>query len=110
VRAVFLDYETVSNGDLDTSGLTRAMPELQFHGSTHDAQITARIDDAEIVLLNKFALTRDHLFAAKRLKLIALAATGTDNTESIVDRMSPGPHVRHGNAASMKSPPMFRIS
>jgi phosphoglycerate dehydrogenase-like enzyme len=81
VRAVFLDYETVSNGELDTSGLTRAMPELQFHGSTHDAQITGRIDDAEIVLLNKFALTRDHLFAAKRLKLIALAATGTHNVD-----------------------------
>lgn len=81
MRAVFLDYETVSNADLDTSGLTRAMPELQFHGSTDDAQIAGRIDDTEIVLLNKFALTRDHLFAAKRLKLIALAGTGTDNVD-----------------------------
>ena len=33
------------------------------------------------MLLNKFALTRDHLFAAKRLKLIALAATGTHNVD-----------------------------
>ncbi len=57
------------------------MPELQFHGSTDDAQIAGRIDDTEIVLLNKFALTRDHLFAAKRLKLIALAGTGTDNVD-----------------------------
>jgi glycerate dehydrogenase len=81
VRAVFLDYETVSNGDLDTSGLTRVIPELLFFGSTDDAQIAGRIDDAEIVLLNKSALTRDRLFAAKRLKLIALAATGTDNVD-----------------------------
>jgi len=81
VRAVFLDYETVSNGDLDTSGLTRVIPELFFFGSTDDAQIAGRIDDAEIVLLNKAALTRDRLFAAKRLKLIALAATGTDNVD-----------------------------
>ena len=81
MRAVFLDYETVSNGDLDTSGLTRVIPELLFFGSTDDAQIAGRIDDAEIVLLNKSALTRDRLFAAKRLKLIALAATGTDNVD-----------------------------
>ncbi|MGO8854460.1 MAG: D-2-hydroxyacid dehydrogenase [Steroidobacteraceae bacterium] len=81
MRAVFLDYETVSNGDLDTSGLTRVIPELFFFGSTDDAQIAGRIDDAEIVLLNKAALTRDRLFAAKRLKLIALAATGTDNVD-----------------------------
>jgi glycerate dehydrogenase len=81
VSAVFLDYETVSNGDLDTSGLTRVIPELLFFGSTDEAQIAARIDDAEIVLLNKSALTRDRLFAAKRLKLIALAATGTDNVD-----------------------------
>ncbi|MGO9995199.1 MAG: D-2-hydroxyacid dehydrogenase [Steroidobacteraceae bacterium] len=81
MSAVFLDYETVSNGDLDTSGLTRVIPELFFFGSTDDAQIAGRIDDAEIVLLNKAALTRDRLFAAKRLKLIALAATGTDNVD-----------------------------
>lgn len=81
MSAVFLDYETVSNGDLDTSGLTRVIPELLFFGSTDEAQIAARIDDAEIVLLNKSALTRDRLFAAKRLKLIALAATGTDNVD-----------------------------
>jgi glycerate dehydrogenase len=81
VSAVFLDYETVSNGDLDTSRLTRVIPELLFFGSTDEAQIAGRIDDAQIVLLNKSALTRDRLFAAKRLKLIALAATGTDNVD-----------------------------
>ena len=81
MRAVFLDYETVSKADLDTSGLTRVLPELLFFGSTDDAQIAGRIDGAEIVLLNKSALTPDHLFAAKRLRLIALAATGTDNVD-----------------------------
>jgi glycerate dehydrogenase len=57
------------------------MPGLQFHGSTDDAQIAGRIADAEIVLMNKCVLTRNHLFAVKRLKLIALAATGTDNVD-----------------------------
>jgi glycerate dehydrogenase len=81
VRAVFLDYDTVSNGDLNTSGLTGAMPDLFFFGSTDDAQVAGRIDEAEIVLLNKFELTREHLSGARRLKLIALAATGTDNVD-----------------------------
>jgi glycerate dehydrogenase len=81
VRAVFLDYETVSNGDLDSSGLTRVLPGLQFHGSTDEAEIAGRIADAEFVLLNKFVLRRNHLLGAPRLKLIALAATGTDNVD-----------------------------
>lgn len=57
------------------------MPDLFFFGSTDDAQVAGRIDEAEIVLLNKFELTREHLSGARRLKLIALAATGTDNVD-----------------------------
>jgi glycerate dehydrogenase len=81
VRAVFLDYETVANEDLDASVLTDVMPGLQFYASTDEAAVAGRIADAEIVLLNKFVLTRDHLLAAQHLKLIALAATGTDNVD-----------------------------
>ena len=81
MRAVFLDYETVSNGDLDPSVLTRVLPGLQLHGSTDEAEIAGRIANAEFVLLNKFVLRRNHLLGARRLKLIALAATGTDNVD-----------------------------
>ncbi len=86
MRAVFLDYETVSNVDLSTASLMDAMPDLEFHGSTDDAQIDARIADAEIVLLNKFVLTRAHLESARHLKLIGLAATGTDNVDLVAAR------------------------
>jgi glycerate dehydrogenase len=81
VRAVFLDYETVSNGDLDTSGLNAVMPGLQIFESTSDSEAAGRIVDAEIVLLNGFALTRALVHGAKHLKLIALSATGTDNVD-----------------------------
>jgi glycerate dehydrogenase len=81
VRAVFLDYETVSNGDLDTSGLNGVMPGLQIFGSTSESEAAGRIADAEIVLLNGFVLTRALVHGAKRLKLIALSATGTDNVD-----------------------------
>jgi glycerate dehydrogenase len=81
VRAVFLDYDTVSAGDLDTSSLTRVMPGLQFHGMTSDADIGPRVAGAGIVILNKCVLTRDVLRGAKDLKLVALAGTGTDNVD-----------------------------
>ena len=81
MRAVFLDYETVSNGDLDTSSLTGVMPGLEIFGSTSDSEAAGRIADAEIVLLNGFPLTRTLVHAAKHLKLIALSATGTDNVD-----------------------------
>ena len=81
MKAVFLDYDTVSTGDLDTAGLKQLMPELQLCGSTDESQISARLADAEIVLLNKVRLTREHLYGARHLKLIALAATGTDNVD-----------------------------
>jgi glycerate dehydrogenase len=86
MRAVFLDYETVSNGDLDVASLVQAMPGLRFYGSTDDTQIAGRIADAEIVLLNKIVLSRACLAAAPDLKLICLAATGTDNVDLVVAR------------------------
>jgi len=80
VKAVFLDYDTVSNGDLDTSGLSAAVDDLRLCES--DASRTAeRIRDAEIVLLNKVELSRGLLRCAPGLKLVAVAGTGTDNID-----------------------------
>jgi glycerate dehydrogenase len=81
MRTVFLDYDTVSNGDLDTSPISRIVGEVRFYPLTADAQIAERIADAEVVLANKVKLPRAHLEAARALKLIALAATGTDNID-----------------------------
>jgi glycerate dehydrogenase len=81
MHAVFLDYDTVSSSDLDASVLTRVVNDLHFYASTADAQIAERIRDAQIVLLNKLTLSRELLQGARDLKLIALAATGTDNID-----------------------------
>jgi glycerate dehydrogenase len=83
MQGVFLDYETVSNGDLDTSGLTEAVGDLRFCASTSDSQIIERIGSVDIALLNKLELSGDHLKAARKLKLIALSATGTNNVDLI---------------------------
>jgi glycerate dehydrogenase len=81
MHGVFLDYETVSNGDLDTTGLVEAAGEVRFFASTADAEMDARLAEAQIVLSNKAKLTRERLSAAPRLRLVALAATGTDKVD-----------------------------
>jgi len=80
VKAIFLDYDTVSNGDLDSSSLSAAVDDLVLCESD-DAKTAERIRDADIVLLNGLELSRESLRGAPRLKLIALAATGTDNVD-----------------------------
>jgi glycerate dehydrogenase len=82
MRAVFLDYATVSNGDLDPSVLARAAGSLEVFAMTSGSEISERISAADIVLLNTtIALSSAHLHAARALKLVALAATGTDNVD-----------------------------
>jgi glycerate dehydrogenase len=81
MRAVFLDYATVSNGDLDPSVLSRAAGSLELFATTSGAEISERIGNADIVLLNTITLSRTHLQAARAVKLVALAATGTDNVD-----------------------------
>ncbi len=80
VKTVFLDFDTVSNRDLDLHRLREAAGELVVYDSSQ-TQIAERIRDADVVLLNKLELTRALLFGAPRLKLVALAATGTNNVD-----------------------------
>src|SRR6202166_3778972 len=85
VKAVFLDYDTVSNGDLDTSVLSAAVDDLALCASD-DAKTAERIRDVEIVLLNKVELSRELLKGAPKLKLIAVAGTGTNNIDVVAAR------------------------
>jgi len=85
VKAVFLDYDTVSTGDLDISGLRATVGELTLYDSD-DSQIAARIRDVEIVLLNKAELSRALLQGAPKLKLIVVAGTGTNNIDIVAAR------------------------
>jgi glycerate dehydrogenase len=81
MRTVFLDYETVSSGDLDTASLEQAAPEIRFHPLTSEAELAERITDARIVLINKIKLTREHFERARKLELIVVAGTGTDGVD-----------------------------
>jgi glycerate dehydrogenase len=85
VKAVFLDFDTVSNGDLDASGLRATVGDLKLCDSD-DSRTAGRIRDAEIVLVNKVELSRELLRSAPNLKLVAVAGTGTNNIDVVAAR------------------------
>jgi glycerate dehydrogenase len=82
MRSVFLDYATVSfHGDLDPSALRRAMPGLELRDNTPQAAVPEAIAGATVVALNKLRITRETIAASPGLRLIVLAATGTNNVD-----------------------------
>jgi glycerate dehydrogenase len=82
MKAVFLECDTVSDGDLDISGLSATVDDLQLVSSSA-AALPERIRDADIVLLNTLAFPRELMQRSPRLKLLAVAGTGTDNIDLI---------------------------
>lgn len=79
--AVVLDLATITRGDLDLSALDAALPGWIGHPVTAPSDLHARIADAEVVLTNKIRLDADAFAAAPHLKLVCLAATGTNNVD-----------------------------
>ncbi|MEA3139526.1 MAG: glycerate dehydrogenase [Gammaproteobacteria bacterium] len=82
---MFLDYDTVSNGDLDTAGLNEAAGNLTLYGSD-ESKTAERLQDADVALINKLELNRELLLGAANLRLVALAATGTNNVDLVAAR------------------------
>lgn len=76
LKIVFLDRDTLS-----PETVLRAPAfdhELIVHDRTAPDEVAERIADADIVISNKAPLRRESLGRASRLKMIAVAATGTD--------------------------------
>ncbi len=75
-RIVFLDRDTLS------PETTLREPEfahdLVLYGRSTPDEVASRITDADIVITNKAPIRADAIAGAPRLKLIAVAATGTD--------------------------------
>jgi glycerate dehydrogenase len=81
MRAVFLDFGTVSHDDLDTASLERVLPGIALHSSSSEAQIDERIAGCRFILTNKQQITRARMRAVPELKFIGLTATGTNNVD-----------------------------
>lgn len=86
MRAVFLDFGTVSSGDLDTGPLERVVPGIVIHDQTAQADVPARVAGFEAVLANKSVIDRATMAANPQLRLVALTATGVDNVDLVAAR------------------------
>lgn len=82
LRAVFLDFATVSmRGDLDPAALRTVMPGLVLRDHTAQQDVAAALEGCTVALVNKLRITRATIEAVPSLRLIALAATGTNNID-----------------------------
>ncbi len=79
MRAVFLDFGSVTRGDLDCTKLENAIPSWEYYDETDPQQTQVRIKEAQVVVSSKTLLDRTIIDSAKYLKLICIAATGYNN-------------------------------
>ncbi len=80
-QGVLLDRDTLSIDDLDFGRLKGTLAEWKMYPLTSPDEVADRVAKAEVVVSNKVVLTREVLEAASRLKLICVAATGTNNID-----------------------------
>lgn len=80
-RAVFLDHASLDLGDLNLAPLQQLFGELTLHGQSAPEQIAERLQGAQIAISNKAPLTAETFAACPQLKLVLVAATGTNNID-----------------------------
>lgn len=80
-RGVFLDVATVDSGDIDRARLNASLDQWAWHDRTEPELIAERAHMADAVLANKCGIDRTVIESCDNLKIIALAATGTDNVD-----------------------------
>jgi glycerate dehydrogenase len=79
--AVFLDLASVDRGDLDLAGLRRVAASWATYAQTPVELTAARIGDAVVAVTNKVVVDRAVMTACPGLRLICVAATGTNNVD-----------------------------
>jgi glycerate dehydrogenase len=78
MKIVLLDALTF--GDTDLSGFD-FLGEVKVYQTTSKEQTKERITDADVIVTNKVVITDGLMDSAKNLKLICVAATGTNNID-----------------------------
>lgn len=79
MKIVFLDAKTIGE-DIDLSGYD-TFGEVVKYGFSAPEEIPARIEDADIIILNKAPINEQTIGTAKNLKLVCVTATGTNNLD-----------------------------
>ncbi len=80
-QGVFLDLASLDLGDLDRARLLASCDHWDLHDQTHLSQRLQRLAAAEVAVSNKVVLDRELLTQCPELRLIVVAATGTNNVD-----------------------------
>ena len=79
---VFLDLDTVSReGDVNLAPLRKVLTQLRTFAATPVEQVASRVADAEVVITNKVKLGAAALAQFPRVRMVCVAATGTNNID-----------------------------
>jgi glycerate dehydrogenase len=81
MHGVFLDLRTIDRDDLDLTSLHSVVTQWTCHDWTAPSQVIDRIQGADILVTNKIRLDGTALESAHTLKLVCIAATGTNNID-----------------------------
>lgn len=81
MRGVFLDAGSLARPDIDMAPLGHESIVWAYYDFTPRGTVIERVAEADIVITNKVMVDSAALEAAKRLKLICIAATGTNNVD-----------------------------
>lgn len=78
---VLLDLGSIDRGDLDLASLQGTGLRWSRHAATPQALVAGRLAGTDVAVTNKVVLGAEHFAAAGRLKLVCVAATGTNNVD-----------------------------
>lgn len=81
MRAVFLDHSSLDLGDLNLGPLQDAFSELHLHPVTPQDDVAQRLKGYEVAITNKVVIDAHAIRTNPQLKLILVAATGTNNVD-----------------------------
>jgi len=81
MKAVFLDKSSLDKEDLDFSEFQKLPVDWNVIEKTSASEILEKTKDAEIIVSNKVIINKAVIDSAKCLKLICIAATGTNNVD-----------------------------
>ncbi|MFI9458648.1 2-hydroxyacid dehydrogenase [Acinetobacter sp. NPDC052428] len=81
MKAVYLDYASLDQQDLDFQALHAAFDPLVLYPATSAAEIVSRVADVDVIITNKVVIDAATIQQCPELKLILISATGTNNVD-----------------------------
>ncbi len=81
LNGTILDMQSFDRQDMDADPLKNLPVDWAFHPFTRPGDTLERMQDMHVVITNKVAINREIIVQTPSLRLILIAATGTDNVD-----------------------------